>query len=137
AVLEQHAPLQLPAAHDALAARLIKRAGFRAYQIGGFALVGARHGLPDVDLTRFAEQAAGVRDILAACDLPVLVDADDGYGDAKNVTLTTRAYEAAGVTAIFIEDQVTPKRCGHMSGKHVVAAKMMEERIEAAVAGRR
>jgi len=137
ALLDKHKVLQLPAAHDALTAKLIERAGFPAYQIGGFALVGARHALPDVDLTRFGEQSAGVRDIMAACDLPVLVDADDGYGDAKNVTLTTRAYEAAGVTAIFIEDQVTPKRCGHMSGKHVVAANIMEERIEAAVAARR
>src|SRR5436190_6196556 len=136
-VLERHAPLQLPAAHDALTARLIKRAGFQAYQIGGFALVGSRHGLPDVDLTRFAEQAAGVRDILAACDLPVLVDADDGYGDAKNVTHTIASYEAMGVSAVFIEDQVSPKRCGHMSGKEVVSATIMVERVEAAVAARR
>src|SRR5689334_768675 len=87
-LLEQHHPLQLPAAHDALTAKLIEQAGFVAYQIGGFALVGARHGLPDIDLVRFAEQAAGVRDILAACRLPVLVDADDGYGDVKNVSYT-------------------------------------------------
>jgi len=137
ALLDAKEPLQLPAAHDAVTARLIKRAGFHAYQIGGFALVGARHGLPDVDLTRFAEQAAGVRDIIAACDLPVLVDADDGYGDAKNVTHTVRSYEAMGVSAIFIEDQVSPKRCGHMSGKEVVSLKIMRERIEAAVAARR
>src|SRR5436190_18980467 len=136
-VLGQGAPLQLPAAHDALTARLIKRAGFRAYQIGGFALVGARHGLPDVDLTRFAEQAAGVRDILAACDLPVLVDADDGYGDAKNVTHTIASYEAMGVSAVFIEDQKSPKRCGHMAGKQVVPSEIMEQRIEAAAAARR
>src|SRR5205085_1613249 len=136
-LLRRHAPLQLPAAHDALTAKLIERAGFQAYQIGGFALVGARHGLPDVDLTRFAEQAAGVRDILAACDLPVLVDADDGYGDAKNVTHTIASYEAMGVSAVFIEDQVSPRRCGHMSGKQVVPPKVMVERIEAAVAARR
>src|SRR5947209_13026522 len=135
-VLQEGEPLQLPAAHDALTARLIKRAGFRAYQIGGFALVGTRHGLPDVDLTRFAEQAAGVRDILAACDLPVLVDADDGYGDAKNVTHTIRSYEAMGVSAVFIEDQVSPKRCGHMQGKTVIAPEIMEERISAAAAAR-
>src|SRR5207244_8865573 len=83
ALLSASAPLQLPGAHDALTAKLIERAGFHAYQIGGFALVGARHALPDVDLARFAEQSAGVRDILAACHLPVLVDADHGYGDAK------------------------------------------------------
>src|SRR2546423_2039701 len=135
-LLATRAPLQLPAAHDALAAKLIEGAGFDAYQIGGFALVGARHGLPDVDVMRFAEQAAGVRDITAASSLPVLVDADDGYGDAKNVTHTVASYERLGVSAIFIEDQVSPKRCGHMSGKEVVPAKIMAERIEAAVAAR-
>jgi 2-methylisocitrate lyase-like PEP mutase family enzyme len=87
-LLKEEAPVQLPAAHDALTAKLIERAGFVAYQIGGFALVGARHGLPDIDLTRFAEQSAGVRDIVSACSLPALVDADDGYGDVKNVTHT-------------------------------------------------
>jgi 2-methylisocitrate lyase-like PEP mutase family enzyme len=136
-LLDEHAPLQLPAAHDALTAKLIKRAGFHAYQIGGFALVGARHGLPDVDITRFAEQSAGVRDIVAACDLPVLVDGDDGYGDAKNVTHTVRSYEAMGVAAVFIEDQISPKRCGHMAGKEVVAPEIMVQRIEAAAGARR
>lgn len=136
-VLAKYSPVQLPAAHDALTARLIERAGFHAYQIGGFALVGSRHGVPDVDLTRFAEQAAGVRDITAASDLPVLVDADDGYGDAKNVTHTIRSYDAMGVSAVFIEDQVSPKRCGHMTGKEVVPAEIMVQRIEAAVAARR
>lgn len=135
-LLKHDAPLQLPAAHDALTAKLIERAGFAAYQIGGFALVGARHGIPDIDLTRFAEQAAGVRDILAACSLPVLVDADDGYGDVKNVTHTVHSYEAMGVSAIFLEDQVSPKRCGHMSGKKVVPAEVMEQKIRAAVASR-
>jgi len=135
-LLKNHAPVQLPAAHDALTAKLIERAGFVAYQIGGFALAGARHGVPDIDLTRFAEQAAGVRDIVSACDLPVLVDADDGYGDAKNVTHTVRSYEAMGVSAIFIEDQVSPKRCGHMAGKSVVPAEAMEDKLKAALAAR-
>src|SRR5207237_1030441 len=97
----------------------------------------AEPALPDVDLTRFGEQAAGVRDIIAASALPVLVDGDDGYGDAKNVTLTVTSYEAMGVSALFIEDQLSPKRCGHLSGKEVVASRIMEERIEAAVAARR
>ena len=135
-LLKQHSPVQLPAAHDALTAKLIERAGFVCYQIGGFALVGARHALPDIDLTRFAEQAAGVRDIMAASSLPVLVDADDGYGDVKNVTHTVRSYEAMGVAAIFVEDQVAPKRCGHLSGKNVVPVKVMEEKIRAAADGR-
>ena len=135
-LLEKQAPVQLPAAHDALTAKLIEHAGFSAYQIGGFALAGARHGLPDIDLTRFAEQAAGVRDIMGASTLPVLVDADDGYGDVKNVSYTVRQYESMGVAALFIEDQVAPKRCGHLSGKRVVPAEAMEKKIEAAAAAR-
>jgi len=126
----------LPAAHDALSAKLIAQAGFSAFQIGGFALVGARHGLPDIDLMRFAEQAAGVRDILAATSLPVLVDADDGYGDVKNVTYTVQHYESMGVRALFLEDQVSPKRCGHLAGKRVVPAEVMTEKIRAAVDAR-
>src|SRR5205085_6328645 len=133
---DKHAPLQLPAAHDALTAKLIERAGFVAFQIGGFALVGARHGLPDIDLARFAEEAAGVRDILGACHLPVLVDADDGYGDVKNVSYTVAAYEAIAASAIFLEDQVAPKRRGHMRGKRVVPVETMEQKIRAAVAAR-
>ena len=135
-LLKKHAPLQLPAAHDALTAKLIERAGFFAYQIGGFALAGARHGLPDIDLTRFAEQSSGVRDIIAVCSLPVLVDADDGYGDVKNVTYTVQHYQAMGVSAIFLEDQVAPKRCGHMAGKRVIPQDTMIRKIEAAVTAR-
>jgi 2-methylisocitrate lyase-like PEP mutase family enzyme len=135
-LLTKHCPLQLPAAHDALTAKLIERAGFLAYQIGGFALAGARHGLPDIDLTRFAEQSSGVRDIMAVCSLPVLVDIDDGYGDVKNVTYTVQHYQAMGVSAIFLEDQVAPKRCGHMAGKRVIPQDSMIRKIEAAVAVR-
>jgi 2-methylisocitrate lyase-like PEP mutase family enzyme len=135
-LLAEHHVVQLPAAHDALTARLIQRAGFAAFQIGGFALVGARHGLPDIDLARFAEQAAGVRDILAVAHVPVLVDADDGYGDVKNVSHTVAIYEAMGASAIFLEDQVAPKRCGHMRGKRVVPVEIMEQKIKAAVSAR-
>ncbi len=129
-------PLLLPVAHDALTARLVKQAGFDAYSIGGFALVGARHGVPDIGLVGLAEMAAGVRDIMAACDLPVMVDGDDGYGDVKNVTRTIRTYEQLGVSAIFIEDQVAPKRCGHMAGKDVISAELMEAKLRAAAAAR-
>ena len=129
-------PLLLPCAHDALSARLIARAGFKAYSIGGFPLVGARHALPDVGLVGLGEMAAGMRDVMAASPLPVLVDGDDGYGDAKNVARTVRTYEAMGAAAIFIEDQVAPKRCGHMAGKDVVPAAVMEEKLRAAAAAR-
>ena len=96
----------------------------------------ARYGLPDIDLTRFAEQAAGVRGIMSVSGLPVLVDADDGYGDVKNVSYTVRHYEKMRGGAIFIEDQVAPKRCGHLAGKRVVPSELMEKKIEAAAAAR-
>lgn len=136
-LLRMYRPLRLPAAHDALAARLIEQAGFPAYQIGGFAVDGARFGLPDIDLTRFAEKFAAVREIMAITELPVLVDADDGYGDVKNVSHTIHLYEGIGVSALFIEDQQPPKRCGHMAGKKVVPAEFMEKKIRAAVDARR
>ena len=82
-LLARSEPLILPCAHDALSARLIERAGFAAYAVGGYALVGARHALPDIGLAAFGEMSAGIRDIMAASSLPVLVDCDDGYGDAK------------------------------------------------------
>jgi 2,3-dimethylmalate lyase len=130
-------PLLLPCAHDALSARLIERAGFAAYSIGGFPLIGARHALPDIGLVGYGEMSAGVRDIVAASRLPVLVDADDGYGDVKNVARTVAGYEAMGVAAIFIEDQRAPKRCGHMAGKEVIEADIMAAKLRAAAAARR
>src|SRR5437588_1208701 len=128
--------LQLPAAHDALTAKIIESAGFKAYQVGGFALDGARFALPDIDLTHLGEKSQVVREIMAACDLPVLVDCDDGYGDVKNVTYTIRLYEEMGVSAAFIEDQQAPKRCGHMARKRVIEAKEMAIKVRAAVAAR-
>jgi methylisocitrate lyase len=135
-LLTRHRPLLLPAAHDALTAKIIERAGFPAYQVGGFAVAAARFGDPDVDLEHFGEKSTAVRDILDACPLPVLVDGDDGYGDAKNVTRTFRGYEALGASAIFLEDQTAPKRCGHMAGKTVVPKAAMIAKIKAAVAAR-
>jgi len=131
------APLLLPAAHDALAARLIARAGFKAYQVGGFALAGTRFGFPDIDLIHYGEEAAAVRDIAAACPLPFLVDAGDGYGDVKNVTRTVQGYEAMGASAVFIEDQESPVSCGQMGRKTVVPAAEMVGKVRAAVAARR
>jgi methylisocitrate lyase len=135
-VLAHDGPLVLPAAHDALTARLIQKAGFRAYQVGGFALAASRFGRPDVDLEHFGEKSVGVRDIIDACPLPVLVDGDNGYGDAKNVTRTVRGYEALGASAIFLEDQASPKKCGHMGGKKVIPQEMMVAKLQAALAAR-
>ena len=136
-LLKRERPLLLPCAHDALSARLIERAGFAAYSIGGYALVGSRYAIPDIGLAAYGEISAGIRDIMAATALPVLVDCDTGYGDVKNVTHTVQGYEAMGVAAIFLEDQVAPKRCGHMAGKDVIPADQMAAKIRAAVAARR
>ena len=136
AVLEDHEPLLLPAAHDALTARLIDRAGFPAYQIGGFALTASLHAVPDLDLEHFGEKSAAARRIIHASPLPVLVDGDDGYGDAKNVTRTVHEYETIGASAIFLEDQTAPKRCGHMAGKQVVPKRDMVNKLKAACAAR-
>ena len=127
-------PLILPGAHDALAARLIQRAGFEGYFIGGFGAVGARFGVPDIGLKGLGDVSQAVRDIRAACDLPVLVDADNGYGDVKNVVHTVHTYEQMGVGALFLEDQRWPKRCGHLEGKTVVPVEEHEAKIRAAAA---
>ena len=134
--LQESAPLLLPVAHDALTARLIELAGYPAYQIGGFALVGSRFAYPDIDLAQFGENSAVMRDTIAASSLPVLVDADDAYGDVKNVTRVVQGYEAMGASAIFLEDQQAPKRCGHMLGKKVVPAEVHAGKIRAATAAR-
>jgi 2-methylisocitrate lyase-like PEP mutase family enzyme len=124
-------PLVIPGAHDALTARIIEQTGFDAFMIGGFQIVGARHGLPDIGLAGLGEIAAGVRDILAVTDLPCLVDVDTGYGDVKNAVHTLNTYERIGAQAIFIEDQQAPKRCGHMAGKRIVPAAEMEAKLRA------
>ena len=98
-VLTAHDPLILIGAHDGLSARLIEQAGYPAFFIGGFPLVGARYGVPDIGIKGLGEIAAGVRDILGATGLPVLVDGDDGYGDVKNVAHTVRTYEDMGAGA--------------------------------------
>ena len=133
-LLAADGPLILPGAHDALAARLIQRAGFEGYFIGGFGAVGARFGVPDIGLKALGDISQVVRDIRAACDLPVLVDADDGYGDVKNVVHTVHTYEQMGVGALFLEDQRWPKRCGHLEGKVVVPVEEHEAKIRAAAA---
>ena len=135
-VLRQPGPLVLPPAHDGLSARMIQSAGFDAYFIGGFPAVGARYGVPDIGLKGLGEISAAVRDIMAACDLPVFVDCDDGYGDVKNVVHTLHTYERMGVQAVLFEDQRWPKRCGHMAGKHVVPVEEMEAKVRAACSER-
>ena len=134
--LKKERPLLMPVAHDGLSAKIIEQAGFSAVQVAGFAVAGTRHGLPDIDLVHYAERNAAVKDIMSATSLSILVDADDGYGDVKNVTHTVRGYMALGVQGLFIEDQQAPKECGHMDDKKVVPVEQMVAKVKAAVAAR-
>jgi len=137
-LLESESPLLLPVAHDALSARMIERAGFTAASIGGFGVIGCRLGLPDLGLASFGEISAAVRDIAGATALPLIVDADDGYGDVKNVARTVCTYETMGVSAIVIEDQASPKKCGHMAvERRIVPVGEAEAKLSVALATRK
>jgi 2-methylisocitrate lyase-like PEP mutase family enzyme len=103
--LSAERPLITPLAHDALSCRLIEQAGFKAFAIGGSALLAARHAYPDIGLIGLTDMVDGIRDIAQASALPFFADADDGYGDVKSIVRTIRAYEAIGVGGLLIEDQ--------------------------------
>jgi methylisocitrate lyase len=126
----------IPGAFNALVAKLAERLGFKAAYLSGGALSAGWAGLPDIGLltqTEFAEQAA----VMArATTLPILCDADTGFGEAINVERTVRLYEEAGVAGLHVEDQVLPKRCGHLSGKVLVDSPTMASKIRAAVRAR-
>src|SRR5205823_10801223 len=107
-----------------------------AVYMTGFGLTASLLGRPDVGLLTMTDMASAARRIVSAVDVPVIADADTGYGNAVNVIRTVQEYEAAGVAALHIEDQVAPKRCGHMSGKQVVPVDVMVDRVRAAVAAR-
>lgn len=126
-----------PGAYDALSARLIEAAGFPAVYMTGFGTSASLLGRPDVGLLTMPEMVDNARRIVEAVNVPVIADADTGYGNPINVIRTVREYERAGVAAIHIEDQVAPKKCGHMEGKHVIPCDEMEEKLRAAVAARR
>ena len=128
--------LTLPGAHDALALKLIERAGFAAATCGGYSATAGLIGQPDVAQLGMSEMAEMYARLCDSTDLPILADADTGYGGPTNAARTVRAYERAGVAALFIEDQVSPKRCGHMDGKRVVPAAEMVEKLKAALDAR-
>lgn len=128
--------LQLPGAFSPLSAMLIQEYGFDGVYLSG-AVVSADLGFPDIGLTTATEVAHRAQQISRVIDLPILVDADTGFGEPMNVARTIQSLEDAGVTAIHLEDQVNPKRCGHLDGKEVVDEEMAAKRIKAAVNGRR
>lgn len=125
-----------PGCYDAMTAKLIERAGFGACYMTG-AGTAAAHGLPDYGLLTMSEMVANAARIAAAVDIPVIADADTGFGNELNVTRAVREYERAGVAAIHIEDQGFPKRCGHLDGKVIVPAAEWLAKIRAAAAARR
>lgn len=127
---------RFPGAFNPLSAKLIQDKGFEGVYISG-AVISADLGLPDVGLTTLTEVATRARQIARMTDLPSLVDADTGFGEPMNVARTVQELEDAGVAGLHIEDQVNPKRCGHLDGKAVVDADTAIKRIRAAVSARR
>lgn len=136
ALLETARPVLAPGCYDALGARLVEEAGFPAVYMTGFGTSAGLLGRPDVGLVSMSEMADNARRIVEAVDLPVIADADTGYGNPINVLRTVREYERAGVAGLHIEDQVAPKKCGHMEGKQVVPVAEMVAKVRAAVDAR-
>jgi len=128
--------IAMPGVFDALVARMAERLGFSAIYLSGAAL-SASAGVPDVGLLTVTEFVERARTITQATTLPLLCDADTGFGEALNVERTVRLFESAGVAGIHLEDQEMPKRCGHLSGKRLVAPEVMAAKVRAAVAARK
>jgi methylisocitrate lyase len=128
--------VQVPGVFNALVARIAEQLGFSALYLSGGAL-SAGHGVPDVGLLGLREFTDAIGSITQASRLPLIADADTGFGDVLNVERTVRLYEQAGAAGLHLEDQVMPKRCGHLSGKSLIEAEAMAAKIRAAVAARR
>jgi methylisocitrate lyase len=134
--VEAERPLQVVGTINAYAARLAERAGFRAIYLSGAGVANASYGLPDLGITSCNDVCEDVRRISAATELPLLVDADTGWGGAFNIARTTTQLIRAGAAGMHLEDQVSAKRCGHRPGKALVSASEMVDRIKAAVDAR-
>jgi 2-methylisocitrate lyase-like PEP mutase family enzyme len=137
ALIEDKGLLMLPGVFDGLSARLVKHRGYRAAFITGAGVSESRMGLPDIGLMGLADSLAAAEAIVASTGLLAIADADTGYGNAVNVYCTVQSFERAGVAGIMIEDQVWPKRCGHLRGKEVIPAEEMVQKVAAAVHARR
>jgi 2-methylisocitrate lyase-like PEP mutase family enzyme len=135
-LLARPGPLMAPGAADALTARLIAKHGFEAIYMTGAGTTAVRLGMPDVGLLSMDEMVDNAQRIAEASQLPLIADADTGYGGPLNVQRTVRAYERAGAAAIHIEDQQWPKRCGHLAGKSVIPAEEMVAKIRAGLDAR-
>ena len=137
ALLAEPGLLAIPGAYDGLSARLIAQAGFPAMYMTGFGTSASVLGQPDVGLLTMSEMVSRAAALAAVVgDLPLIADADTGYGNPINVRRTIREYERAGVAGLHIEDQVWPKKCGHMEGKQVIPMEEMAQKVRAAVDAR-
>ncbi len=136
-LLQRPRILVVPGAYDALTARVVDRVGFEAVYMTGAGISNAMVGVPDINLVTMTEMVTVARYIAEAVSIPVVSDADTGYGNAVTVMRTVREFEGAGVAGIHIEDQVSPKRCGHVGGKQVITREEMRGKIQAAIEARR
>lgn len=134
--LDEEQPLQVAGVVNAYCARLADRAGFRALYLSGAGVANASFGLPDLGVTNLTDVCEDVRRVVGATELPLLVDADTGFGTALGIARTTRELERAGAAGLHLEDQVAAKRCGHRPGKELVDADEMVDRVRAAVDAR-
>jgi 2-methylisocitrate lyase-like PEP mutase family enzyme len=134
-LLKRNKLLVAPGCFDGLSARLVQEAGFEAAYLSGGA-VARSMGIPDIGLVTMSESIDRAVQVVSAINIPIIADADTGYGNAVNLVRSVREFERAGVAAIHIEDQITPKRCGHLDGKEVISLSEMAKKLEAAMANR-
>lgn len=128
--------LVMPGAYDALSAKIVEQAGFSAVTLGGYPTSATLLAKPDLSLLSLTEMVRHAQYLVDAVDIPVFADGDTGHGNATNVARTVKEFERAGVAGLFIEDQVFPKRCGHMEGKQVIPADEMVAKLKAALDAR-
>lgn len=129
--------VELPGCHDVLSAMLLERAGFGAVFMSGYGVAASLLGNPDIGLTTLTETSSMARSVVSRVGLPVVVDADNGYGNEDNVIRTINELESAGAAALVIEDQVLPKRCGHTADKKILPLPLYMKKLEAALKARR
>jgi 2-methylisocitrate lyase-like PEP mutase family enzyme len=134
-LLQRDRLLVAPGCFDGLSARLVEEAGFEAAYLSGGA-VARSMGIPDIGLVTMSETIERAAQVVSVVKLPIIADADTGYGNAVNLVRTVREFERVGVAAIHIEDQITPKRCGHLDGKEVISIAEMTKKLEAALGAR-
>ncbi len=135
-ILARERTVLVPGAYDAFSAKILKQVGFKVLYMTGSGVTASLTGMPDVGILTMTEMVNQARNIVNAVDLPLICDADNGYGNPINIMRTVKEYERAGVAGIHIEDQVAPKKCGHFEGKQIIPPEEMIKKIEAAIYAR-